>query len=104
LPLDFYVSAPGAIAYTPALEIVAERRSTNGWGLGDYAGYEVLIAPADCSLLGRSGWLIANDDVYSAIVVDCSQQEHKQAMIDNGLLADVSMKSLSHKQGWIVLK
>ena len=84
---------------------MAERRITNGWGLtGDWHGYDILVAPADCGLLGRSGWLIADGRVMSAKVVDCEADIHAGQMAERGLLADANMKSLGHLKGWLVLR
>ena len=108
MPLDFMIVGPGAIGctyYPAALERVAERRYTNGWGLDtDWRGYDVLVAPADCSLLGRDGWLITGGEVHTALVVDCSQGKHKEAMMERGLLADVNRPELSRQKAWLVLR
>lgn len=99
------VYGPGAISYTPILERVAERRVLNEWGLtDDWRGFDVLVAPSDCRLLGRSGWLIANGDVHSAIVVDCEQQAHRGQMAERGLLADASRRGLNHQRAWLILR
>lgn len=84
---------------------MAERRVYAGWGLeADWTQYDVLIAPADCGLLGRSGWLIANGDVHSAIVVDCENGDHAGQMAERGLLADANRVGLAHKRAWLVLR
>lgn len=107
---DLIVSAclifgPGAISYSAILDNVAERRVLNEWGLsGDWQGYDVLVAPADCRLLGRSGWLIANGDVYTTIAVDCENGDHRGQMAERGLLADGSLEGLNHKRAWLVLR
>lgn len=102
----FSVYGPGFISSADpgVLEAVAERRINAGWGLDSIDGYDLLIAPADCELLGRSGWLITNGNVYLTIVVDCSQERHRQEMIDNGILADVNDERLNHLEGWLILK
>lgn len=110
MPCDLLLAAcltifgPGAISYSAILDDVAERRINAGWGLSEISGYEVLVAPADCNLLGRSGWLIANGDVYSAIVVDCEQKAHRGQMESRGLLVDASRVGLNHKEAWLVLR
>lgn len=87
------------------LERVAARRIANEWGLSaDWRGFDVLVAPADCGLLGRSGWLIANGDVYTAIAVDCEQRAHRGQMAERGLLADANVKGLNHMAAWLVLR
>jgi len=99
------IIGPGAVSYTPALEVVAERRVLNDWGLtDDWSTFEVLAAVPDCRLLNRSGWLIAGGKVLTVKIVDCAQEKHRQAMVDNGLLADASMEELNHKAGWLVLR
>lgn len=100
----FIIIGSGALAYTPRLEEVAERRIRNDWGLESTQGYDLLIAPADCKLLGRRGWLFVGDKVYTVVVVDCSQEKHRRAMIDSGILADVNRPELSHRQGWLILR
>lgn len=99
------IFGPGAISYSAILDDVAERRVLNEWGLSaDWRGYDVLVAPADCRLLGRSGWLIANGDVYSAIAVDCENGDHAGQMAERGLLADASRRGLNHQRAWLVLR
>jgi hypothetical protein len=104
-PFDVY--GPGYLSATDPgiLEAVASRRVSNQWGLtGDYTAYDVLVAPADCGLLGRSGRLITNGNVYSVIAVDCEQKAHRGQMAERGLLADVNRAELVHKTGWLVLR
>lgn len=99
------IHGPGVISYTPILERVAERRVINEWGLtADWRGFEVLVAPADCGLLGRSGWLIVGDRILRALVVDCEQKAHRGQMAARGLLADGSLEGLNHQAGWLVLR
>jgi len=87
------------------LEAVAQRRIANEWGLtGDWQGYDVLVGVADCRLLNRRGWLIANGNVYSAIAVDCENGDHAGMMAERGLMADANIESLGHLKGWLVLK
>lgn len=38
----------------------------------DLREYDVFVAVADCSLIGREGILIADSNVYKALVFDCS--------------------------------
>lgn len=89
------------------LEAVAARRIRNGWGLTEpVGGYDVLVAPADCGLLGRSGWLRVDGRTYSAIVVDCESEKHRGQMRARRLLCDVNGEwpELVHKRGWLVLR
>lgn len=86
------------------LETVAERRIHNGWGVESVEGYDLLIAPADCSFLGRSGWLFVGDKVYSVIVVDCEADAHKGQMAARGLLADQNKSELASQYAWLVLQ
>ena len=64
----------------------------------------MLTAVEDCRLLNRSGWLIANGDVYTAIVIDCENRDHAGMMVARGLMADVNIESLGHLEGWLVLR
>lgn len=104
---DYHIIGPGFISSADpgVLEAVAERRVQANWGLsGDWTAYDVLVATADCRNLGRSGWLIANRNVYTSIVVDCENGEHRGQMAERGLLADANRRELAHKQGWLVLR
>ncbi len=56
------------------------------------------MAPADCTLLGKSGWLITPEKVYTAIVVDCATLGESM----NGIMADTNLDSVG--SGWLVLK
>lgn len=98
---DYQIHGPGAFSYTPVLKQVAETRIKYGYGLESIEGYEILVAPSDCRLLGKSGWLIA-DKVYSIIIVDCEQQKHAGQMEARGILADVSKPDLG--RGWLVIR
>lgn len=86
------------------LEAVAARRIKAGWGLESVEGYDLLIAPADCELLGKTGWLFVEDKVYRVISVDCEQSAHQGQMDYRGLLLDQPLKELVHKDGWLVLR
>jgi hypothetical protein len=102
------VLGPGVLSPADAgvLERVAERRSTNGWGLApgtDWRVYDVLVAPADCEHLGRTGWLITRRARYRALVVDCESGEHAGQMRARGLLADVNRAELGHQMAVLVL-
>lgn len=103
------ILGPGVLSQADpgVLESVAQRRIHYGYGLEaalDVNDYEVLIAPADCDLLGRDGWLVANGHSYRAIVVDCEARHHRGQMQSRGLLADVNNLELVHKQGWVILR
>ena len=80
------------------LESVAERRAVLFQQVEDWRDYEVLTAVQDCGLLGRSGWLITDEGILTAQVVDCSQAAHSM----NGIMADVSEGEIG--RGWLVLK
>jgi len=104
---ELYLILSGVVspADPGVLEGVAQRRIANEWGLtGDWREYDVLVGATDCELLNRNGWLIAGGRVMTTIIVDCAQKKHRQGMIDNGLLADVNMMELAHKNGWLVLR
>lgn len=87
------------------LEQAATRRLRAGWGLDkDWRDYDLLAAPADCRLLGKSGWLITEYGVRTVLIVDCENGQHKGQMAERGLLADVNRRGLAHKEGWLVLR
>jgi hypothetical protein len=87
------------------LERVALRRMAVGWGLAetDIAQYDALVATIEWAHLGRAGWLIADKATYTALVVDCAQAKHRQAMMDGELLADVNRPQLVHKRAVLLL-
>lgn len=64
----------------------------------------MLVAPSDCALLNRAGWLIVEGQKYSAIVVDCEQEKHRGQMKERGLLCDQNIKELTHKEGLLILR
>lgn len=102
----YSVYGPGTISYADpgVLEAVADRRIQAGWGLTELGDYDTLVAPADCALLGRSGWLIADGQVLSVLVVDCENGNHRGQMESRGLLLDVNRLDLAHHKGWLVLR
>ena len=104
LYLDFLIIGPGALSYAP-LDEIAERRVKNDWGLTDnYKAYDVLVAPSDCRLLNRTGWLIVDGKILTIKVADCEQAEHQGQMKERGLLADTNKKELISKQGWLIIR
>lgn len=102
------VLGPGVLsgADPGVLERVAERRLRNGWGLEqvDPAGFDVLVAPPDCALLGRDGWLSVGGRVHRVLVVDCEARHHRGQMARRGLLADVNRPELVHRKGLVILR
>lgn len=100
------VLGPGALA--PAdplvLETVEVRRVRNGWGLDSFAGVGVVRAAVEsCDHLGRDGWILTEDEVYSVRVVDCQQAEH-EPLSQRGLVGDVAPQwGLGHQQAVIIL-
>jgi len=62
----------------------------------------VLVAPADCALLGRSGWLITPERTYTAFVCDCEKDTDRGQMQARGLMADTSLDEVG--RGWLVLR
>lgn len=104
--LDFEIIGPAAISQADegVLEAVAERRIANGWGLDSIEGYDTLVAPADCRLLGREGWLIVGGEVIEVVAVDCEADVHAGQMESRGLLVDTNRKELVHLEGWLVLR
>lgn len=102
--LDFKVYGPGALSYAP-LEEVAERRVLNNWNLSaDYTEYDLLVAPSNCDLLNKNGWLIVRDQILTVKVVDCEQAKHQGQMDAWGLLADTNRKDLVHEQAWLIIR
>ena len=103
----FTIIGPGSISLASpgVLESVAHRRITYGWGLSSIPVDTILVAPVDCSLLGRRGWLVAGGEVLDALVVDCQADVHKGQMEGRSLLLDVNRpKKLDHKDGWLILQ
>lgn len=101
------VIGPGHLSYAGegTLERVAERRLKNGWGVTqDWRAYTALVAPADCGLIGRSGWLVTGGNAMPALVVDCEQDAHSGQMAERGLLADTNREEMAHRRAWLVLR
>lgn len=101
------IIGPGHLSYAGdgTLEAVAKRRLRNGWGVTeDWRGYAVLVAPADCALMGRAGWLIVGGSTERALVVDCENGSHAGTLERRRLLADVNREELVHRRGWLILK
>ena len=92
-----------SLANPGVLERVAERRMSNNWGLErqDLSHFDAFVAPSDCDLLGKTGTLIIGDNTYTVISVDCENREN-QLMEQRGLLADINLPELVHKQGILV--
>lgn len=102
---QFTIIGPAHLSYAGNLERVAERRVQAGWGVSDgWQDYQVLVGSVDCAHLGRAGWLVTSGSVLSAVVVDCAQKKHRQAMIDGRLLGDVNRREIVHREGWLILK
>lgn len=80
------------------LEDVANRRAVLFQQVTDWRDYQVLVAAADCRLLGRSGWFVGSE-IKSALVVDCAQAEHRADMV-GWVDANVGER----KRGWLVLR
>jgi hypothetical protein len=102
------ILGPGALApaQTGCLERVQERR-LNGCcarNLSEPAKPDtILVAVEDCALIGHTGVMIVDGvGVYPVLVVDCQQAAH-QPLSARGLVADVSVESLGHKQAIILL-
>ena len=103
----FTIIGPGSISLASpgVLEAVAQRRIAYGWGLSSIPEDTILVAPADCNLLGRRGWLVAGGEVLKALVVDCQADVHEGEMEGRGLLLDVNgPEGLDHKDGWLILQ
>lgn len=108
LTSELIILGPGVLskADVDVLERVAERRILNNWGLEqiDINDYDVLLAPSDCGLLGRDGYLISNQQIFSALIVDCEARHHKGQMRQRGLLADVNRLELVHQKGYVIVR
>ena len=85
------------------LETVEVRRVRYGWGLDHFAAPGVVrLAVDDCDLLGAEGWLLVDGTKHDAYVVDCTC-EHHATLESLGLVADVSVPELGHREGTIIL-
>jgi len=90
------------LAPSNALDDVANRRAILFEQVENWRNYEVLVASADCALLGRSGWLITPERTYTAIAVDCEKDTDRGQMQARGLMCDTSLNEVG--QGWLVLR
>lgn len=102
--LELYLIYQGYIA--PAspgvLEAVAERRAVYWQQIpANWHEYGVLVAVADCEMLGKSGWLAIGSEIKSALVVDCAQKRHAPLMIEERLI-DANLRERG--EGWLVLR
>ncbi len=96
---DFAIYGPGAVSYAPLEMVVANR----GWE-GTEA-FEVLVAPPNCQLLAKQGWLVTESGVYSAVVVDCADNPlHIKQFKDRRLLLDCNRKDLVYEWGWLIIR
>ena len=95
---DFAIYGPGAVSYAP-LEMVVSNRGWEGT-----EAFEVLVAPADCRLLARQGWLVTESGTYSALVVDCESPEDEGDLKRQGLLLDANRLDLLSEEGWLILR
>lgn len=87
---------PATFAPTPRLvEVVSNR----GWQDVD-SRFDVLLGMPDCNLLARWAWVITSEGVKTGLVVDCSKDEHRQQMIQDGIV-DVSEGS---GKGWVIIR
>lgn len=64
--------------------------------------YEVLLAVDSCGLIGKDAYIITPDNVYKALIVDCTNGFHNK-LKDSGLVADTNNPQLTHQRGIIVL-
>lgn len=87
---------PATFAPTDKLTEVVDNR---GWQ--DTGQFDVLLGMPDCNLLARWAWVITQDGVKSGLVVDCSKDEHRAQMVEDGVI-DVS-RGVSGK-GWVVIR
>jgi len=100
------VLGPGALAATDpgVLDRVEMTRIRHGYGLDGLAGPGVVkVAVEDCNLLGHRGYLVVEGTgVYPACVVDCQQAKH-EPLSERGLLADVNVAELGHRQAYLMV-
>ncbi len=95
---DFTIYGPGAVSYAP-LEMVVTNRGWQGT-----EAFEVLVAPADCRLLARQGWLVTESGIRGALVVDCEAPEDEGDLETRGLLLDANRLDLLSENGWLILR
>lgn len=102
LLLSGLITCYGALGYAASLDDVAERRYNATWGRlsRDPASYQALLGVKDCELLGRTGWLIVDEEIYKAQIADCSQHDHPWP---SGYLGDVNLKALNYEQAYLIL-
>ena len=80
--LSAYAEAPtiGTIAYRQAVGDIPQ----------DLRPYNVLIAVADCSLIGKEALLISGGNVYEALVFDCAGNDGTPSWMEqNNIVAEV---------------
>jgi len=95
---DYQVYGPGALSYAP-LEIVVENRGWEGT-----EEFDMLVAPSDCNLLARQGWVITKEKIFNVVVVDCEAPEHKGQLEERGLLLDQNLKEMTSKKAWLIIR
>lgn len=92
------ILGPGALSYADLDSVVARKK----W-LGTQA-FDVLVAPPNCNLLARQGWLITESGVYSMVVVDCAPDKYKPLWDKRGLLVDTNRVDLVGEKAWMVIR
>lgn len=80
------------------LQAVVERK---GWqNTEDF----VLLAPADCGLMAKQGWLITESGIFLAVICDCEALEDAGQMAERRLLADTNRLDLVHEYAFFVVR
>ena len=92
------IYGPGAISYAD-LDAVVARRHWQGT-----ERFDLLLAPADCNLLGRWVWVIVGGKVLDGLVVDCESPEHAGMMKERGLLFDGNDWDLVGEEAYFVVR
>lgn len=83
LPIET-IYGPGAISYQDFEPVIAYRQWDNT------EQFDILIAPADCNLLGRWVWVISESGSRLGLVADCESPKDAGGLEENGLLFDGS--------------
>lgn len=90
----------GILGYSSSIDFVAERRYNVEWGQlsNDPKQFDVLLGVEDCQLLNRSGYLLTDNNIYSALIVDCNNPQHTWPKY---YLGDINRGDLT--EGYLIL-
>lgn len=98
LPQPELIIGPGALSYAD-LDAVVQNKGWQGT-----EAFDVLVAPANCNLMARQGYLVTNRGIFDAVVVDCQADEHAGQMEARGLLVDTNRRDLIGARGWFIVR